>query len=134
MGKKKIVLDTNIIISAFGWSGKPRSIFEKVINKEYILFISTKQLEEIQRVLDYKKFSFGKKEKERFLNILLNLATIVETSGKLQIIKEDPDDNIIIETAIEEDADFLVTGDDDLLRYKKIGKVKIVTASDFLNG
>ena len=39
MGKKRIVLDTNILISAFGWHGKPKEIFSKVLNKEFELII-----------------------------------------------------------------------------------------------
>jgi len=44
MGKKKVVLDTNVLISAFGWKGKQRIIFEKILNREFELIISQKQL------------------------------------------------------------------------------------------
>ena len=51
MGEKKIVLDTNILISALGWRGKPNEIFRKVINGELELIISKKQIEELKTIL-----------------------------------------------------------------------------------
>ena len=53
MGKKKVVLDTNILISALGWEGKPRLIFGKVLDKDLDLFISNKQLQELIKVMDF---------------------------------------------------------------------------------
>jgi len=55
MGKKKVVLDTNVLISAFGWKGKQRIIFEKILNREFELIISQKQLIELYEVLSYPK-------------------------------------------------------------------------------
>ena len=43
MGKAKVTLDTNILISALGWEGKPRQVFEKVLDGEIELIISEKQ-------------------------------------------------------------------------------------------
>jgi len=132
MGKKKIVLDTNILISAIGWNGKSREIFRRILNMDFELIISQKQIEELKRVLNYPKFGFRDEQKLRFLRILTNTAIIVKTSGKLRFIKEDPDDNMIIESAFENNADFIVSGDEHILKLKKFGKVKIVTASEFL--
>ena len=60
MGKKKIVIDTNNLISALGWEGNSRDLLIRVINKEYEFIISIKQIEELKRVLDYPKFGFSK--------------------------------------------------------------------------
>ncbi|MGI0141648.1 MAG: PIN domain-containing protein [Candidatus Micrarchaeales archaeon] len=65
MGKKKIVLDTNILISAIGWQGKSRQIFNKVTSGELILVISYEQFIEFARVLNYPKFGFTKIEKDK---------------------------------------------------------------------
>ena len=132
MGKKKIVLDTNILISAFGWKGKPREIYEKVLEKEFELIISKKQIEELERVLNYPKFDFDEDKKARFLAILMETATIVETSDNLKIIEEDPDDNVILESAVESNVSFLVSGDPHLLEIKKFGEVEIISAAEFL--
>jgi len=132
MGKKRIVLDTNILISAFGWHGKPKEIFSKVLNKEFELIISQKQIEEIKRVLNYKKFNFTSEQKIKFLEILFLEAKVVEIKNRLDVIKEDPSDNMILETAIENDVEFIISGDDHLLKLKQYENVKIVSASEFL--
>ena len=132
MGEKKIVLDTNILISAFGWKGKPNEIFSKVINGEFKLIMSRKQLEEVEMVIEYPKFSFTNDQKNRFLMVLLNTVNIVETNGELRLIKEDPKDDVILESAIENDVDFLISGDEHLLKIKKYSNTKIVTAAEFL--
>ena len=75
MGKKRIVLDTNIIISAFGWDGKPREILREILNKEFDLIISKKQLEEIFKVLGYPKFKFTDSQKSKFINIYRTYAS-----------------------------------------------------------
>lgn len=58
MGKKKVTLDTNILISALGWNGKPKRIFEKCINSELELISSNEQIIELQEAINYPKFNF----------------------------------------------------------------------------
>ena len=132
MGKKKIVLDTNLYISALGWGGNPKAIIDKVIKGEFELILSGKQLEEITKVLDYPKFGFDSEQKQKFLQLLYEIVTIVEIKETLIGVSDDPDDNIILEPANEMKIDNIVTGDDDLLRIKEFKGAKIINASDFL--
>ena len=132
MGKKKIVIDTNVLISSLGWEGNPKEIFRRTLAGEFELIISEKQLEELKQVMDYPKFSFIEDQKSRFLTMLLEIAKVVKTSDKIKIIKEDPDDNIIIESAFENNAQFIISGDAHLLKLKKYSNVKIVTPAKFL--
>ncbi|MBI2110050.1 putative toxin-antitoxin system toxin component, PIN family [Candidatus Woesearchaeota archaeon] len=131
MGKKRIVLDTNILISALGWNGKPRELFLKALNKEFELIISKGQIDELKRVLEYSKFGFTDEQKLKFLNILLEVAVLVEVPGKLKIIKEDPPDDNILETAVEGGADFIISGDWHILKLKQFNDIKIVKVSEF---
>jgi len=131
MGSKKVTLDTNILISALGWNGKPKQIFEKCINGELDLITSNEQLMELQEAINYPKFNFSNEQKDKFMSIILEIATIVKITGEINIIKNDPDDNIILETAIIGNVDYLITGDPDLLDSKN-HKIKIKTASEFL--
>ena len=133
MGKKKVVIDTNILISALGWKGKPNEIFSRVLDEEFELIISQKQIEELREVMNYPKFSFTEEQKSRFITLLLNVAKVVEISNKLKVIKEDPDDDIILETAVENNVDFIISGDHHLLKLKEYSNVKIVTANEFLS-
>ena len=131
MGKKKIVIDTNNLISAFGWEGKSRDLLRKVIDKEYELVISVKQLEELKNVLDYPKFKFSEEQKRKFLEIIFKTAAVIDTKLKLDVC-DDEKDNMFLECAIEGKADYLISGDDDLLRLKRFKNVKIISVKEFL--
>ena len=132
MGKEKIIIDTNLYISALGWEGKPKKILDKVIAGEYELILPIKQLGEIKRVLDYPKFGFTEEQKERFLLLLHKIATIVKTESKLDAIIRDPKDKIILEAANEMKIDYIITGDEDLLVLKEFKGAKIIKPEKFL--
>ena len=66
MGKKKIVVDTNNLISALGWNGNSRELLRNIIDREFELFISKKQIEELKRVMDYPKLKFNEEQKPDF--------------------------------------------------------------------
>ena len=133
MGKKKVILDTNVLISALGWRGIPRTLLRNVIEGKIELVISNKQFNELLKVLDYPKFKFASEQKKRFVSILLEIAILIETKQELTIIKDDPSDNIMLETAIEGKADYIVTGDNHLLKLKEFKGIKIVTPKQFLD-
>lgn len=132
MGKARIILDTNVIISAFGWPGKPREIFERVVNGDFDLIISENQLNEIRRVLTYPKLRFNEFQRRWLLDILKSVATVVQTQGHLNIIKEDPSDNMFLEAAIENEVNFIITGDHHILRLGNFKGIKILTPAKFL--
>jgi putative PIN family toxin of toxin-antitoxin system len=132
MGKKKIVIDTNIYISALGWEGNPKRIVDKVIEGEFELILSKTQLEEIKRVLDYPKLGFTDERKKRFLQLLYEIATMVEIKEEVKGVSDDPKDDIILESANEMEIDYIITGEDHLLRLKEFKGAKIIKASEFL--
>ncbi len=135
MGERatKVVLDTNILVSALGWlKGNPHRILQKVIAGEIELFISHEQFEELSRVLEYPKLKFTEEQKVGFKRLLSEEATFVQSTVMLDIIKEDPTDNRILECAVVARADFIISGDEHLLSLGKLGRTKITNASDFL--
>ena len=132
MGKTKATLDTNILISALGWKGKPKQVFVKMLKGEIKLVISDKQFDELERVLDYPKFLFTEEQKKRFKALVLSVATLVTPKEKISIVKEDPDDDMVLECGIAADVDYIVTGDTNLLKLKEFRGIKIRTAKEFL--
>ncbi|MBI2208933.1 putative toxin-antitoxin system toxin component, PIN family [Candidatus Woesearchaeota archaeon] len=132
MGKKKIVLDTNIYISALGWKGNPRIILSKIIEGKYELLLSVKQFEEVVKVLDYPKFGFTDEQKARFILLLNEIATMVKTKTKVDVIKDDPSDNIVLESVAEFEIDYVVSGDRHLLDLKEFNGAKIITPKQFM--
>ena len=127
----KIVVDTNNLISALGWNGKSRLLFHRIIDGEYSLYLSTQQLVELKRVMDYRKFGFSDVQKNKFLEILFHVANIVHTKISLDVV-DDKDDNKILECAVEVNADYVISGDDDLLRIREFKNIKIVNVDEFL--
>lgn len=132
MGTTKATLDTNILVSALGWEGNPKLVFSKIVDNEVELIISYEQFSELSRVLNYSKFQFTEEQKSRFKSLIVEIAKFVESTEKLDVIKTDPDDNMIIETAIAGNADYIITGDPDLLNLKEFRGIKIITARAFL--
>ncbi len=131
MGEKRVVIDTNNLISAIGWEGNSRNLLRKAINKEYELIISVKQIEELKRVMDYPKFKFDERQKKKFLEMIFEISTVIDAKTELKVA-DDKNDDMLIECAIEGKADFIISGDDDLLRLKEFKSVKIVSVRDFL--
>ncbi len=132
MGKTKVVLDTNIIISVFGWSGKSRKIFELVLDNQIELITSPQLILELKRVSEYPKFSFSNQLKKRITNLILEISTIVTTETQSDIIKDDSSDNRFLEAALYGDTDFIITGDKHLLNLKEYKGIRILTAAEFL--
>ncbi|HJX06249.1 MAG TPA: putative toxin-antitoxin system toxin component, PIN family [Candidatus Nanoarchaeia archaeon] len=132
MGKEKIIVDTNILISAIGWEGKPRELFISIIDGKYELVISNKQLAEIRRVLNYPRLGFTKGQRNQFLKILFKIATVKETKTELRIIKEDPSDNMLLECAVEAGAKYVVSGDKHLKKLRKYKEILIIPVNEFL--
>lgn len=131
MGKKKIVIDTNNLIAAIGWEGKSRELLRKVIAQEFELFISTKQIDELKRVMEYPKFKFTAQQKLEFLEIITNAAIVIDTKIIIDVC-EDKDDNMIIECAVGANADYIISGDAHLRNLKTYRNIKITSVNEFL--
>lgn len=128
----KIVLDTNIYISAFLFGGIPEKIIELAIEDKVALFISSPILDELKETL-IDKFHYPKKEADKILNTILSIAQSVKVKGSLKNISTDPDDDIILETSKVSGSKYLITGDQHLLRLKEYEGIKILKPADFLN-
>ena len=81
---QNVVIDTNVIVSAFLSSHEDTStvlVLKKLYKKEILLYYSKKILEEYKDVLNRKKFGFDKKEINRFINFILQKGRIIEPAG-----------------------------------------------------
>jgi len=127
----KVVLDTNVFISAFFWKGAPYQIFKRILEGAILNFVSPQILEELkERLLD--KFKLPPEKVREFLEIIIFNSQIIYPKKKLNIVKEDPPDNKIIECALEAQASFVISGDKHLLEIKKYKGIEIVSPRDLL--
>ncbi len=124
----RIVVDTNVLVSALGWEGNEYILMKKVFAGEVELFSSPEILQEFQKVSRRPRFGFSEDDIEEFTVALLEISTLVMPEKKLKTIKKDPSDNMFLECALEAKADFLVSGDEHLLRLKNLDDIRIVRA------
>lgn len=130
--KPKVVLDTNIFISAILFKGEPGKIIDLAITETIEVYISDPILKEIEQVL-IKKFNLSPLIVRAIIDEIKDYAVVVRPKIKLNIIKADPPDNRILECALEAKADFIVSGDKKhILFLKKFKTIPTLTATEFL--
>lgn len=129
----KIVLDSNVLISAIVFGGKPRSVLNLAIEGMVSLFLSPSIIEETTSILEGKKFGFPKEKILIIQHELENLATIIYPTMRLDIIQADPSDNKILECAVTARAHYIISGDQHLLKIKTYQQIQIVTPQIFLD-
>lgn len=133
MRSKKIVLDTNLWIS-FLISKRLDEIDDLVTNGKIILIFSKESIEEFITVAKRTKFEkyFSYENLNELLHWFEKFGKLVDVKIKLNECR-DFKDNFLLNLAVESKADYLVTGDIDLLIIKKIKKTKIMHWSEFVN-
>ena len=136
----KIVLDTNQLISAIlSPDGKPAIILDEVLAGTLTLVISSKILQEAEKVLSYPKLVKLLKKKgvfpEKIKALLDKLRVIgVMTHDTLHpdVIHTDPSDNMILACAVEGEADLIISGDHHLTDLKTYQSIRIINPATFV--
>jgi putative PIN family toxin of toxin-antitoxin system len=128
----RIVLDTNVLVSAIISKGKPRKLLQMGIDGKYQILASMEILDELSEVLQRPKFKMTGKDIIRIVSALMETAKIVKVSSNLKIISNDPDDNIIINTAYDGNADYIVSGDKDVRNLKNFHSIRIISVDEML--
>jgi len=134
----RVVLDANVFVGAvLSPGGFPADILRAWRDERFHLVMSPAILEEIDRVLRYPKIRRRHRwQAERlrlFIEDLAHLAILTPGELELHVIAEDPSDNRYLECAIEGDADYLVSGDQHLLRLGAYQKIAILAPRAFLD-
>ena len=127
----KVVLDTNVLVSALIKAGKPRDLFNKLV-KDKQLVISRDILKEFLEVIENPKIAKYTSEKDLavFLKTLKNAARIVHVKSKFKAVKEDPDDDTIIRAAYDSKSNYIVSGDKHLLSLGEYRAIRIVNVDE----
>lgn len=128
----KITLDTNVYLSALFWKSAPHEIFLKILKGEVANCVSSEILEEVETTL-LSKFHAPKERVSSFIESIVFSGEVVRPNITVNTVTDDPTDNKIIECAIEGNADFIVTGDQHLLKLYRWEGINIVTPRIFLD-
>ncbi|SHE88374.1 hypothetical protein SAMN05444278_107102 [Psychroflexus salarius] len=132
MRSKKIILDTNLWIS-FLISKKFNSIDKLIENNKITLIFSDELISEFVEVVNRPKFKkyFSKNDIEKILDYFDQYGKLVKVKSDIKICRDEKD-NFLLNLSIDSKADYLITGDNDLLVLKKIERTKIMNFTDFL--
>lgn len=125
---KKIVIDTNVFISAFGWGGVPEEVLTSSIQEKTEILISPEQLAELEQVFTRLRIP----EHMEKMTLIRSMTTLITIPRMLHIILEDPSDDIILETAVVGGAACIVSGDHHLLQLRCYRDIIICTPREFL--
>lgn len=127
----RVVLDTNVWISALNFGGNPAKILKLAVQKQIRLYCSQTLFAELLGVLR-KKFDYSDEKIEEVEILFKKRVKFREPRTTLDVVKTDPSDNRVLECALEADAHFIVSGDRDLLNLAKFRGVKIINPAEFL--
>ncbi len=130
--KNRLVLDTNVLISALVFGGKPEKVYQRILTSHDDGFVSLEILTELRGVLTGKKFSYAHSLVDFYISEIQSIFQMVYPEIRLNVIQRDPQDNRVLECAIEAKAHFIISGDNDLLDLKKYQEIKIYSPQEFL--
>ena len=128
----RIVLDTNVLVSAFiSKLGHSARILDLVSMFEEIqLVLSESILDEFEDVLSRdevkERFGYSDRDIELLAQSAREISTIVEARSGFKIVKQDPKDDAVLNTAYDGKADYIVSGDHHLQNLKNLRGIKIV--------
>ncbi len=132
----KITTDTNILVSGTFWKGDSDRIIELIDKGEIELILSEELIEEYDEVISRDEIIDKIENKNLILNEsvqrIIGDSVIVEPKQKLDVVKDDPDDNRVLECAVEGNVDYIVSNDKHLLKLSRFRGIKIVTPGEFL--
>jgi putative PIN family toxin of toxin-antitoxin system len=127
----KAVFDTNVLLAAFLTEGVCAKLLTRARKQQFNLTTCPFILHEFERIL-IRKFSATKQEKENALALITEAAQDIVQPSEIPIgACRDKDDDNVLACALEADADYLVTGDKDLLHLKVFRGIRIITPRDF---
>lgn len=134
----RVLLDTNILVSYLltpDQSGSIAAILNALVNGEFTLLLPAGLLEELERVVTRKPHLARRIRPEqlaRLHDILLVLGEVIPPiEQSIPAVTRDRKDDYLLAYAVVGAADYLVTGDDDLLVLKQVGRLHIVSPPEF---
>ncbi|WP_017293672.1 putative toxin-antitoxin system toxin component, PIN family [Geminocystis herdmanii] len=135
MNKPKFVLDCNVIISAFLFKkSNPRFALEKAKNQGIIL-LSDSIIEELNNVIQREKFDryISLNIRQQLLDNLITLAYIINPQEFINECRDVKDNKYLEELAFSGNAEYIITGDNDLLILNPFREINIIKPEEFLS-
>ncbi len=126
----KLVLDTNTLVSAFFWEGNEAELLRKIEQSKAKLYITSEILKEVEEVIKRPKFDKVMKNAgltpDQIMQKIVSLSHLIIAPKITVKVCRDEKDNKFLECAESAKADYLVSGDEDLLVLKEYNGIPIV--------
>jgi putative PIN family toxin of toxin-antitoxin system len=129
----RVVADTNILVSALQFGGKPKQLLDLAIDGQVDLALSEALIAETLRVLGSKfdRTPDWLAETDRQLRVI---ARIVVPTESVRVVEADPADDRVLECAIAAEAEAILSGDTHLLSLGDFRGIPIQRVAEFLAG
>lgn len=121
----RVVFDTNILIANALKDGFTREILKLAATGTIDLLTSEPIISELEEKLR-TKFSWEESRINQYTNVIREVAQIIKPTEKIDVVKNDPDDNKILECAVAGKADLIVSADSDLLKLRNFQGIGII--------
>ena len=128
----KVVIDTNVFVSGIFWKGISNRIIIAWRAGKFDLVNSLMNVEELIKILKFFKIDMSDEHIKEWVTLIVENSIIVDVAGKIKIVKDDPTDDKFIETALNGNADYIISQDRHLLDIKEFDGIKMVTPKEFL--
>jgi len=128
----RVVADTNVLISGFVFTGLPCDFINRGLNGEFHFITSQPLLDELEEKLSLK-FKIAPEDVQVIRERLISVSDVIHPMTMLHVIKEDRDDNRVLECAVEGHADFIVSGDRHLLKLIRYEGIEVLSVRQFLD-
>jgi putative PIN family toxin of toxin-antitoxin system len=132
----RLVADTNIVVSALLWHGAPHRLFQAIESTQLSFYSSRALIDELAQVLARRKLAAAVKASGSSVAALVaryeQLVELVRPRALRHAVGRDPDDAAVLACAIAARADFIVSGDQDLLVLNAHRGIRIIGATEAL--
>lgn len=131
----RVVADTNVLVSSLIRRGKPHELILKIDGINVRLISSSVLMAELISVLAEKRIAkyVTRRDAERFLKYVGRRTTLVEIKSEFRVVKEDPTDDVVLNTAHSGEAEYIVSGDRHLIRVREFRRIRIVTVGEMID-
>ena len=130
----RIVIDTNVLISAIFWTGKPKQLLNRVRHQVITFVTSNDLLDELRRILMRrdKPFRLSGGEADQVVEAMRELSEVVKIHSRFSVCHDEMD-NKVLACAIDGKAEYIISGDIHLLGLGSFKGIRIMSVADFLD-
>jgi putative PIN family toxin of toxin-antitoxin system len=121
-----VTFDNNVLLSATLWEGSvSQKLLFDLIRQDIKIYSSEEIINDYKKVLK-RDFKYSDEEIIKIVKTVQSFITLIQVKQKLNIVKDDPDDNMILECAIESGSKYIITYDKHLLKLNEFKTIRII--------